>query len=162
MSSPRIKGNRRPVLTLGSPGTDQSADIISWTIENEAADSDVVTFEDAATGGARQFFLRGTAIQSTAQAAFWRYVWDNTGRTGVAYTIAPHGNSAPTPAEPHFTGTLTIGAKPAIGGEASTSASSAFQFDFRFEINGEPTLLTGGATTSSSPPPPPASSGGGS
>lgn len=145
MGSRRIRGNKKPVLTLGTPGTDQSADIISWSIENEEADSDVVTFEDAASGGARQFFLRGSAIQSTDTTAFWRYVWENTGEAEVPYTIAPHGNTAPSATEPHFVGTLTIGPKPTIGGEASTSTTSAFSFEFEFEIDGEPTLDAGGA-----------------
>lgn len=143
MGSPRIRGNKKPVLTLGSPGAEYSADLISWNIENEEADSDVITFEDAAAGGARQFFLRGSAIQSTASTSFWRYVWENTGETGIAYTIAPHGNAVATEAEPHFVGTLKIGPKPTVGGEASTSTSSAFTFDYEFEIDGEPTLDEG-------------------
>lgn len=143
MGSPRIRGNKLPVLTLGSPGAEFAADIISWTIENEEADSDVITFEDAASGGSRQFYLRGSAIQSTASAAFWTYVWENSGDTGVAYTIAPHGNTIATESEPHFVGTLTIGPKPTIGGEASTSSSSAFTFEFEFEIDGVPTMDTG-------------------
>jgi hypothetical protein len=140
MGSTRIKGNILPVLTLGSPGTSYSADVISWSIENEEADSDVITFEDAASGGTRQFFLRGSAVQSTATASFWSYVWENSGETEVAYTIAPHGNATPSATEPHFVGTLTIGPKPTIGGEASTSSSSAFVFDFEFEIDGVPTM----------------------
>ncbi|QRY40849.1 hypothetical protein JVX92_00710 [Microbacterium hominis] len=143
MGSTRIRGNKKPVLTLGSPGAEFSADIISWSIENEQADSDVITFEDAANGGSRQFKLKGSAVQSTASASFWRYVWANSGDTGVAYTIAPHGNAVATVAEPHFIGTLTIGAKPTIGGEASTSSSSAFTFDFEFEIDGEPSMDDG-------------------
>ncbi|EQM78209.1 hypothetical protein [Microbacterium maritypicum] len=139
MGSSRIKGNKQPVLTLGSPGAEYAADLISYTIENEEADSDVITFEDAASGGSRQFYLRGSAIQSTASTSFWSYVWENSGDTGVAYTIAPHGNAVATAAEPHFVGTLTIGPKPTIGGEANTSASSAFVFEFEFEIDGVPT-----------------------
>jgi hypothetical protein len=139
MPNARIKGNVVPVLTLGSPGTEYATDLISWTIENEEADADVITFEDAASGGARQFFLRGSAIQSTDTAAFWTYVWENSGDTAVAYTIAPHGNETPSATQPHFVGTLTIGPKPTIGGEASTSSSSAFVFDFEFEIDGVPT-----------------------
>ena len=145
MGSTRIRGNKQPLLTLGTPGTDRSADIQSWTIENEEADADVVTFEDAAEGGGRQFYLRGSAIQSTQTAAFWRYVWENSGEENVPYTIAPHGNAVPTADEPHFVGTLTIGPKPTIGGEASTDPKSAFSFDYEFPIDGEPTMDTGAA-----------------
>lgn len=145
MGSPRIKGNKLPVLTLGSPGAEYAADIISYSIENEEADSDVITFEDAANGGSRQYFLRGAAIQSTDSDSFWRYVWENSGDTGVAYTIAPHGNAEPSETQPHFVGTLTIGPKPTIGGEASTSTSSAFQFEFEFEIDGIPSMDVGAA-----------------
>lgn len=143
MGSTRIRGNKLPVLTLGSPGAEYAADLIAATIENEEADSDVITFEDAASGGSRQYYLRGTAIQSTATASFWRYVWENSGDTEVPYTYAPHGNAVATPAEPHFVGTLTIGPKPTVGGEASTSSSSAFTFEFEFEIDGEPTMDEG-------------------
>lgn len=143
MGSPRIRGNKKPQLTIGTPGADRSADVISWLIENEEADSDVVTFEDAANGGGRQFKLTGSAIQSTESAAFWRYVWENSGEEGVPYTIAPHGNAAPSKDQPHFVGTLSIGPKPQIGGEASASATSAFTFDYEFLIDGEPTMDTG-------------------
>lgn len=143
MGSTRIRGNKKPQLTIGAPGTDYSADLLSWTIENEEADADVITFEDAENGGGRQYFLRGSAIQSTASTAFWRYVWENSGDEGVPYTIAPHGNAVPSNTEPHFTGTLTIGPKPTIGGEADASRTSAFVFDFEFEIDGEPAMDTG-------------------
>lgn len=142
MGSPRISGNRKPVLTLGTPSVDAAVDLISYRVENEAADSDVVTFEDAAAGGSRQFFLRGEATQSLLAASFWRTIWDNTGKTGVAYTLAPYGNTTPSITQPHFTGTLTYGPKPTLGGDASTSASSAFTFDFEFEIDGVPTIKT--------------------
>lgn len=143
MGSPRIRGNKKPTLTLGTPGVDQSADIISYNVENEAADSGAVTFEDAEKGEDRQFFLRGSAIQSTESASFWRYVWENSGNTSVPYTVAPHGNMVPTADEPHLVGTMTIGPKPKLGGEASTDAKSAFQFDYEFKIDGEPTLDVG-------------------
>lgn len=143
MGSTRIKGNRVPVLTIGAPGSAFAADLISYRIENDVADADTVTFEDAAQGGGRQFFLRGSAIQSTDTDSFWRYVWENSGGDPVPYTLAPHGNAAPSETQPHLTGMLTIGGKPTLGGEASTSSTSAFAFDFEFEIDGTPTLDTG-------------------
>lgn len=142
MGSPRIKGNKLPILTLGSPGAEYAADFISATITNEEADSDVITFEDAASGGSRQYFLNGTAIQSTAATSFWTYTWDNTGEE-VAFTYAPHGNAVATVAEPHFVGIVKVGPKPDIGGEASISSTSAFTFEFQWEIVGDVTKDTG-------------------
>lgn len=143
MGSTRIRGNRKPLLKIGAPGTDYATEITNYTIENEEAAADVVTFEDAANGGGRQFFLRGGAIQSTQTAAFWRWVWAHSGQENVPYTVAPHGNAAPTADQPHLVGTMKIGPKPKIGGEASTDANSAFVFDFEFKIDGEPTLDAG-------------------
>jgi hypothetical protein len=136
--STRIKGTKL-ALTLGSPGTDYWADISSYVLTNEEAESDVTTFADAAEGGARQFKLNGSAIQSTATASFWRYVYENTGEE-VAFTLAPHGNAVPSAAEPHFVGTVKIGPKPDIGGEAGTGS---FTFDFEWDVIGEPTIDEG-------------------
>lgn len=142
MGSARIKGNKLPILTLGSPGAEYAADFLSAVITNEEADSDVITFEDAANGGGRQYFLNFTAIQSTAATSFWTYTWDNTGDE-VAATYAPHGNAVATVAEPHFVFVVKVGPKPDIGGEASTSASSAFTFEGQWEIVGDVTKDTG-------------------
>lgn len=139
--STRIRGSKL-ALTLGSPGVDYWADIQSYLLTNEEADSDVITFADAAEGGARQFKLTGTAIQSTAAASFWRYIWENTGEE-VAFTLVPHGNAEASVAQPHFVGIVKIGAKPDVGGEASISASSTFTFDFEWDVVGAPTMDTG-------------------
>lgn len=124
-------------LRLGT--TDQAADIVSYTLTNEEADSNTVTFGDAMEGGKRQWKLNGSAIQSTDSTSFWSWVWANTGVT-VAFTIAPHGNSSPTSAQPHFTGNVKIGRKPDLGGEAG--ASNEFTFDFDdWNVVGTPTRL---------------------
>ena len=137
MGSTRIKGAALQ-LTVGT--TDYWADVISVTLENEEAAAGVTTFEDASLGGARQFYLTGSAIQSTASGSFWDYLWDETNRLDVAYVYAPHGNATPTVNEPHFEGTLRLGPKPFIGGEAGVD--NEFTFDFRFDCNEEPTKVT--------------------
>lgn len=136
--SARIKGTKLK-LTLGTPGLDYWADLTTWKVTNEDADKDVTTFEDAAAGGSKQYKLTGTAIQSTATGSFWRYVWENTG-VDAAFTISPNGNEAPTADQPQLIGTLTIGAKPDLGGDAGTGA---YTFDFEFNIVGVPTLDEG-------------------
>ncbi|GAA2082192.1 hypothetical protein GCM10009840_17860 [Pseudolysinimonas kribbensis] len=138
MGSTRIKGTKLK-LTIGTPGVDYWGDLSSWKISNDDADKDVTTFEDAAAGGSKQFKLTGTAIQSTASGSFWRYVWENTG-VDAAFTIAPHGNETATADQPHVIGTLTIGAKPDLGGDAG---NGAYTFDFEFLVVGTPTLDSG-------------------
>lgn len=135
--SARIKG---AALALIIGGTDQWADSTSVVLDNEEADGDVTTFADAAEGGARQFFFAISAIQSTATGSFWSYVWANTGAK-AACRYAPHGNAIATADEPHFLGTLTIGPKPQLGGEAGVK--NTFKFEVRFDLDAEPVLDRG-------------------
>lgn len=139
--STRIKG-RALALKLGSPVTDYWCDVTSVVLENEEADSDVVTFCSAAEGGARTFYFTVNAIQSTDADSLWRYVWDNTGEE-VDFIYAPHGNATPTADQPHFEGTLVIGPKPSVGGEAGFN--NDYTFETRWDVVGTPTLVTTGA-----------------
>ncbi len=135
--SARIKGKALG-LTIG--GVDYWADITACEFDNEEADGDVTTFADAAAGGARQHFATISAIQSTESASFWRTVWANSGLE-AAFKYAVHGNTEATSDQPHLTGTLKIGPKPKLGGEAG--ATNTFTFETRFDVNGEPVLDTG-------------------
>lgn len=137
--STRIKGK---ALKLTLDTQDYWADISQAVLDNEDADSDVVTFADASEGGARQFFLALTGIQSTDTESFWRMVWDNTG-TDVPFVFAPHGNEEASVAQPHFIGTCTVGPRPAIGGEAG--ATNTYTFETRFDVVGVPVLDDGAA-----------------
>lgn len=135
--SARIKG---AALALSFGGTEYWADATSVILDNEEADGDVTTFADAAAGGARQFFFTLSAIQSLASGSFWRYVWANTGGS-AAFRYAPHGNAIATADQPHFTGTVKIGSKPSLGGDAG--ASNTFTFETRFDVEGAPVLDVG-------------------
>lgn len=135
-SSTRIKGNK---LSLKFGAVEMMADTTKCFLNNEAADADVTTFEEAGLGGARQWFFEITALQSVAASSFWDTIWNGTGTT-VTYTYAPFGNATPTVAQPHFTGSVTIGPKPPIGGEAG--ATKTFTFDYRLDCTAEPTRKT--------------------
>lgn len=135
--STRIKG---AALGLTIDGVDYWADVTSVVFDNEEASGDVTTFADAEAGGARQHFATISAIQSVQTASFWRFVWDNTGQTAT-YKYAPHGNAVATADQPHLTGTLKIGPKPSLGGDAG--ATNTYTFETRFDIDGEPTLDLG-------------------
>lgn len=138
MGSTRIKGAALK-LAIGDPPVDYFADITACTLSNEEAESDVVTFEDAAKGEVRDFFLNITAIQSTDTESLWSFIWDNHG-ADVAYTYAPHGNAEPSADMPHFTGMVTIGPAPEIGGEAGKS--NIFSFETQWKCDGKPTKIT--------------------
>jgi hypothetical protein len=133
-TSTRIKGR---ALSLKLGATDYWADATNVVLDSE--DPAVLTFYDASTAG-RQYFFTIDAIQSTATGSFWSHVWANAGDDNVSFTYAPHGNATASATEPHFTGTLRIGQKPSIGGTAGVN--STFTFSTRFEINGEPALVT--------------------
>lgn len=138
MSATRISGKTGLVFKLAT--NDFGADVSTITLTNEDADSDVTTFADAAAGGTKQWYFEGTAVTGTngETNALWNYLWENTGTDDIAYVYAPHGNAVASTEKPHFTGTVKIGAKPPIGGDAGTT----FTFDFRIDANGEPTLVT--------------------
>lgn len=136
--STRIKG---AALALSFGGTDYWADHTSVKLENEEGNADTVTFADAAAGGSRKFYFTLAAIASTQVGSFWRYVWANTGAT-VAYRYAPHGNAVAEPDKPHFVGTVKIGPKPSMGGDAG--ADNEFTFEARLDCQEEPTLDDGG------------------
>lgn len=134
-TSRKIRG-KKLTLTFGS--TDYACDATSIVLESEEADDDATTFCDAQQGGARQWFFTIEAIQSMQTSSFWRYLWENTGEE-IAYVFAPEGNETATADSPHFTGLLTVGAKPNVGGEAN----STFTFETRLDCTAEPTLDEG-------------------
>lgn len=137
--STRIKGTAL-ALRFGEPSTDYWCDTTAVLLDNEEADSDVVTFCDAAEGGGRTYFLTITAIQSTDPDSLWRYVWEQTGDE-VPFVYAPHGNAVASDTQPHFTGTVKIGPRPAVGGEAGVNVTQTFET--RWDVVGVPTLDTG-------------------
>lgn len=132
----RIKGNKKLTLTFGA--VDYSCDATKINLTSEDADSDVTTFCDAADGGSKQWYFDITAIQSTDPTSFWRYLWESTGEE-VEYVYMPHGNAVATTDQPHFTGTVKVGSKPDIGGEAGAT----YTFDTRLDCTGEPVLDEG-------------------
>jgi len=136
----RIKGAQLS-LKFGSPANDYRVDTTAVALDNEEADEEVVTFADVADGdAARQYFFQITAVQSTDPTSLWRYIWEHSGDE-VAYTYAPHGNAEPSESQPHFIGTVEIGPKPSMGGEAG--ASNTFTFETRWDVVGTPVLDDG-------------------
>ncbi|GAA2082188.1 hypothetical protein GCM10009840_17850 [Pseudolysinimonas kribbensis] len=88
---------------------------------------------------AEPWFLKGSAVQSSASDSLWRFTWNHTGEV-VGFTLAPNGNADATADEPILRGSLTVGPRPALGGAAS---DKTFVFDFDWQLTGPPLLDDG-------------------
>ena len=116
--STRIKGTSA-IFKLAS--VDYSQDCSSIVLDTTAGKTDVVTFADAAAGGAVTWQFTVKAIQATDTTALWAYLWGAAGTLNVAYSYSPQGNATGTPTKPIYTGTVNLGPKPTIGGDADTT-----------------------------------------
>lgn len=131
----KYKGN---AVTFTINSVEYAAECKSVNIVNEESEDDFVTFADAASGGGVQWFLDLEAQADYAGGTLWEYLWTNSGNTAVAFVVKPYGNAVATADKPHFTGTVNLGPKPPVGGEAS----AVWSFEYRAEINGTPVRKT--------------------
>jgi hypothetical protein len=117
VNPPRVKGTK--LLLTFDAGDNVYAQVTNYQLAHEDASDDLVTFLQASQGGSSQPQITVTVVQSTAANSLWTKLWDNSGQI-VAFTLAPHGNDAPTEAQPHFTGYVQIPSnKPTLGGDAA-------------------------------------------
>lgn len=136
MGSKRIKGTK---LSLKIDNTEYNGDATSYEFTHEDADAGLVTFADAADGNTKDWMLTVGLVQSTDPSSLFMQIWDNAGRTGVPYVLAPHGNATPTAAQPHFKGTLTLPLPARLGGEAGTAE---YDTEAEFRLDGKPQKVT--------------------
>lgn len=131
------------LLTLSIGGTDYTAQVSKAVITSGEADSDFVTFADAASGGAREYRLEFTAVQDMATGTLWDEVWTAAG-TSVAFILKPYGNSAASVSQPHYTGNATITEPDGdfIGGEADASTTARMTFEASWVLDAKPTKVT--------------------
>jgi hypothetical protein len=137
-------GTRSLKIKVGT--TEYTATVSRVEITSAAADSDFVSFADAATGGAREYALEFTAVQDLETTTLWNYVWANPGTT-VAVKVNPYGVATATATQPIYTGNVTI-AEPdgtLVGGEANSSTTAKMTFDCRWVFTAKPTKDTAGA-----------------
>lgn len=122
-------------LTIGT--TEFNDNVTSVTLTNEAADDDVTTFADLAAGGSVEWSINIEAVSDYSGTSLWGYLWSNAG-TDKAFVLKPYGNAVATATQPHFSGTISLGSKPAIGG----TANETFTFEYTAKLTGEPTRAT--------------------
>lgn len=121
-------------LILKIDDIDYAAEIKVAELEFEDADTDNLTFGDAMTIG-DQGKLTITAMQSTDTASFWRMVWANALEKNVPFALAPHGNLTPSATQPHITGTVDIGVRPKIGGQADPKKPYDFEVEWTAKVD---------------------------
>lgn len=125
-------------LSIEVNSIEYNMDLTSIVLQNEESDDEATTFADLAAGGAVQWFFEIEAVSDYSNSSFWSFLWDNAGDSDVPFTFAPYGNATPSTAQPHFTGTLNVGAQPPVGG----TANEVFTFEVRLDVNGTPTKVT--------------------
>lgn len=134
-------GTRTLVITIDS--TDYTAQVSKAVIVSGEADSDFVTFADAAAGGSREYKLEFTAVQDMATTTLWDQVFTSAGDT-VAFLLKPYGNATASAGQPHFSGNAIITEPDGdfIGGEADSSASARMTFECSWVCTAKPTRVT--------------------
>jgi hypothetical protein len=127
------------LLKLEIDGEAVTAQVSRSVLTSGEADSDFVTFADAAAGGARQYNLEFTAVQDLTTGTIWDKIWTAAG-SSVAGTLMPHGNATPSATEPHyeFTCVVTEPDGDFLGGEANASTSARFTFEGVWPLEAKP------------------------
>lgn len=130
-------------LTILIDGDEVAPEVSKVVITSAETDADFVSFADAAAGGGRTYQLGLTLAQDAAAGSLWDRVWTAAG-SDVEVVVRPYGNAAPTPAEPHFEGTVTI-VEPdgdLLGGEADPSTTARFVTEVAWTFVAKPTRVT--------------------
>ena len=124
-------------LSITVDSVEYNMDLTSIVLQNEEADDDATTFADLADGGAVQWFFEIEAVADYSGTSLWSFLWTEAGNTDIAFLFKPYGNATASASQPHFSGTLNVGSKPAVGG----TANEVFTFEARLDVNGEPTKV---------------------
>lgn len=134
-------GTRLLELTIG--GEDVTAEVSKAVIVSGEADSDFVTFADAAAGGKREYRLEFTAVQDAETGSLWDKIWSAAGTT-VPFVLMPYGNEIPSTTQPHFSGNVTVTEPDGdlIGGEADASTTARFVIEGSWVLDAKPTKVT--------------------
>lgn len=126
-------------LTISVATIDYTAQVSSARVTTGEADSDFVTFADAAAGGGRQYNLAFTAVQDLAVGTLWDKVWTVSGST-VACLLKPYGNTAASAGQPHYSFNAIVKEPDGdlLGGEANASTTSKFTFEAEWPLESKP------------------------
>ncbi|MGL5928603.1 MAG: hypothetical protein ACRCY8_06685 [Dermatophilaceae bacterium] len=137
-------GTRALKFKVGT--TEFNADAKNVEITSDEADSDFVTFAQAAAGGARDYKLKFVATQDPGDAtSLWSLLFASAGST-VAVVVNPYGVATFTAAQPGFSGNVVIKEPDGtlLGGDADASTTSRFEIECEWPFTAKPTKLVTG------------------
>jgi len=137
-------GTRALKMKIGA--TEYTAQVSKAVITSGEADSDFVTFADAAAGGAREYRLEFTGVQDLATGTLWDQVFTLAG-TSVACIFNPYGVTPATATQPFYTFNATITEPDGdfIGGEADASTTARMTFECSWVLSAKPVKVITGA-----------------
>ncbi|MGC4940947.1 hypothetical protein [Kribbella sp. DT2] len=130
------------LLKLEIDGAERSAEVSNARITTGAADSDFLTFAQAAAGGSRQYALAFTAAQDLVADTLWDLIWTGAG-TEVTGTFIPYGNEVPSATQPHydFIAVVTEPDGDLLGGEANVSTTARMTVECVWQLTAKPTKV---------------------
>ncbi len=130
------------LIELTVDTTDRSGEVSKAVISSAESDSDFLSFQDARSGGGRDYKLEMTIAQDHATDTLWDLIWTGAG-TEVDGIYAPYGNAVASATEPHYTFTAVV-AEPdgtLMGAEANKSPSAVATVDVAWKLTAKPTKL---------------------
>lgn len=130
-------------LKITVDGDEYYTQVFAATVEADDADSDSVTFAEAAAGGARAYVLAMTITQDMAADSLWSMLWDAAG-SDVDVVMMPYGNAAPSATEPHFSMTASVREPNGtlLGGEADANPLTRWDLEIEWPLLAKPTRVT--------------------
>lgn len=137
-------GTRTLKIKIGA--TEFYTDVSNVEIVSAAADSDFLSFQQAASGGARDYTLKFTATQDPADStSLWNLIFGSAGTT-VAISLNPYGGTTFSATNPGFSGNVVIKEPDGtlLGGDADDSTSARFTMDVEWKFTAKPTKVTTG------------------
>ncbi len=130
-------------LIASIDGADITAQAFTVSISADDADTDDVTYAEAAAGGGRQYTLNLTLTQDMAADTGWSKIFSEAG-TDVPVLIKPYGNATASATQPHFSGTVSIREPNGvlIGGDADATVTARQKIEVEWPFTAKPTKVT--------------------
>lgn len=131
------------LITLDIDSTDVSNEVSKAVITSNPSDADFMSFEEARSGGSRDYALEMVIAQDHASGTLWDTIWTGAG-TLVTGTYAPYGNAVASASEPHYDFEAKV-AEPDgefLGAEATDALTAVATVEVSWALTAKPTKVT--------------------